>query len=537
MCDVRIAWVGLTDEVLYVAGIASDDCGIVDLALDLLDDARGVVETLTARSVPRDSSASAWEATIALSRQQRERLCGTYWEGYEGFRSGPYMLRATCGQCDATATRGIALTCCPIVELLGAVARPTCADPDGSGMLRRMVDVTWRVTRCNRAGEIRTRARAQWPGDSAVGEERVMRQPGIDVIDWWDWYGQAEEFTDTLDVPGGIDGVVFVELEGGGACGDSHAFVLRTEACTCEALTSTAPFTIVDAMGTDVSATVNAGGCISATSVTVSAPADARAGRFMWDAPATADAGDPFSTTVAVPDTDAGVTVSATMGSAPCTQVRAVTITRCQRRPGFCASVRLPCWLVEWTGVFVFYLTLGFFYVGIGLITAGGGEAALNQVAGKLLEALASSGLATGPFAAVITPVSSILAAYAEGSSVAATIVMGLGLAAIAVSALGLLYSLLMLAYWVTCCAPRMWLCRFFSLFDWILKWYLATAWLWGLVTAAVCLVAGVKVFTLGGIGAGAIFGYFVSGVLFVIAEIVVGRMRCRQYTLMDWPF
>jgi len=132
---------------------------------------------------------------------------------------------------------------------------------------------------------------------------------------------------------------------------------------------STGDFMVtVDTNGDDLSAAVGKGDCVKARTVRITAPAEVRGERFEWLAPASADPLAPLSTVITVPDTDDGVTVTARIGSQPCQRERSVTVKLCQTRSGFCASVRLPCQLVETTGVLAFLFVLICQHVGLSLV-------------------------------------------------------------------------------------------------------------------------------------------------------------------------
>ena len=538
MCELTITWVGVSDDRMRVVGrTEGDDCtGDVRVTLFLQYEDRSTQELQSRAASWLDGE--TWEALFALNAEERAQVCRGAWvQGDPPLFVPGYVATATCEGCgDRPARHSRPLDCCPRIEVLRSEPEPVCVDPDRSGVLRRQLRLRWRVTRGNVEGDVITRAFLRWGGSGrARGDDQTLP-------DSYD-PAQSQEFEDTLLVPPETNLRYAVELvQPRASCaGLDYILITPLPACDCTGHEpSDTPFKVTDENGADITEDVAAGRCVNATRVTVTAPDDVRGERFQWVAPASADPGDPFSTTAEVPDTDEGVTVTALVGSDPCTHERAVTVRRCQSRPGFCASVRLDCRLVEASGVLLFYLCLCLIFDGLGIIGGSSAKGALMKLFTGLTEAITTgAGAIPEPVASKITTaVAAVASVYGEYSTGLAGLASITGLVLIWLGLVALAVSLLLLAYWINCCAPRDWHCRFLVNLHWCIQFFLATQWVWALVLAVVCLIFDIgNIFTVAGIGFAAVFSYIVSGLAGPLVQFIAYRRGCSPVWLWDPPF
>lgn len=540
MCELRITWVGVSDGRMRVVGrTEGDDCaGGVEVTLHLR-----YADGTTAEVQSRPASwldAQTWEALFALNAEERAQVCrvGRVLAGGEIYVEVPgYLVEATCEACgEEPARHSERLECCPRVELLPGEAEPVCVDPDCSGVLRRGLRLRWRVTRGNVEGPIDTRAFLRWgAGAQARGADRTLPDSADPA--------HSQEFSDVLIVPPETDLRFAVELARPNSfCGGSEDVLIPAlPPCDCEGHEpSSTPFKVTDENGTDITEAVAAGDCVSATRVTVTAPDDVRGGCFEWLPPAVADQGDRFSTTAEVPDTDEGVTVTARVGSAPCAYEPSVNVRRCQSRPAFCRNFRMDCRSVEICGVLLFYACLCLLFDGLGIVGGASAKGVLSKFLATLAEKL-TAGMSAVP-EPVATKVAAVVAAvvsfYGEFSTGLAAWASTAGLFLIWVALVMLVVSLLLLTYWINCCAPRDWHCRFLINLHWSIRLFLATQWAWALVLSVVCLIFDIgNIFTVVGIGFAAIFSYIVAGLVGPLVEYVALRRGCNPTWLWEPPF
>lgn len=517
MCTLSVEAVQVSRELMLVFGTAiGSDCSDIAVTLTLRD-ASG--QEIWQSVQPVDwTEPGRWRASFPLTADRRNTLCRVRIDGDPPRPA--WSVAASCPNCGPPDHYTAFLDCCPAIELLGSDVG-ACEDPTQAGVLLRRVTVRWRVSRRNAGGAIASNARIDVPGNSIIGATFTMEDTAT-----------AQDFSDSsFLVPTGVSLSISATLTEGWDC-DSTVATLDVDplpACDCSGQPhSTAAFTIVDGSGTDVSATVLAGRCVAAASVTVTAPTDARSGRFEWVSPATPNAGSPFSTTVALPNTDDGVTVTARIGSAPCIHERSITIRRCQTRPGFCSFLPLSCTSIAVMWTIFFYLATMVGYIGLGLMSAGAITAASDSIMAVVASNLANvAAVLPEPIASKITAaVSAISAAALSVSATAASFATAFGIGFVIACLCGFIIWFMLTLLWLACCAPRT-PCLHLRSLSWVLAWIGLTMPVWAVILAVISLVLQLKIMTLAGIGVATVFGFVFTSLLTGLVMLMLLLNRC----------
>lgn len=536
MCELEISWVGVSDDVLHVVGRkGAGACPSVDVSFILRDE--------NGQTLLQDDeqatwlSDTVWQAKFPIEHGFRDRFCGRVQGGGE-FRMPPYVVQARCQDCPNPAMYARELHCCPQFAIVSHRFEDACADPDGIGLLRRPIQIQWKIVRGSVAGDVHGHVRVKWSGGEWRGPPRVLASATLLNATDLDAIGdQHEVFTEIAFVPGGVEARIELEQDLPAPCADAglpFIDVGRIPLCDCRGQPShNGDFKVVGDNGEDLTQAVARGECVSARRVRISVPDDARNHRFEWLDGVTPAGDDPLSTDQAVPDTDEGITIRARIGSSPCgDEPRSVTVRRCRDRIGFCSFWRFPCHAVELAGVLSFYLCLVCMFAGLSCVMGGVSRGLVATQLGLIGKA-ASAGMSTLP-----EPVVSKLAALAAQlvsiyGELSVTIAAGLtsfGLGLIAASLAALCLAMMCLWYWIQCCAPRRWECRFLQNLHWCLIAF-GTSTLWVAGVLAIVLVAfDVTLSTLLGIGAGAVFAYVIANVVPIVWLLLIGY-RCKA----DW--
>lgn len=506
MCILQVESVRLAEEFLVVTVRATGaDCENISVTLKYLlpnQAERASTQTFDG-AVPE-----TWQVAFPATPELRRILC---WNGQPDF-PGSWSLVLDCPNCAAPVVYSRTLVCCPALELTSHSVEPECADQASTGQLQRVLSARWRVTRNDAAGELLSQATLQFSGQQL---HSAIRSLPVD---------QAQaDFSETFQVPTGQEIVLTAELLGHADCLQQlqSRTIAPLSACGCEGQPhSTADFSVVDDNGKDVSEQIKNGECVNAKSVTVRAPSDARSGRFSWVAPTVADANDPFSTTVAVPNTDSGVTITAIIGSAPCSHERSVVIKRCISRPGFCNNLPFSCEPIKVMWAVVFYLASFVAYIGFGLLSAG----ITGVYADAATTLAASSNTGTGSSAIV-----------SAGYSAAGVIASSIGLGILLAAAIGYLVWLVLSIWWFTCCGERS-ACQYLRSWSWLLDWIIFSLAFWALALVCLGLLFQLRYYSIAGVGFSTVFGLLFTSVFSLIANLSLKWEGCGKPNMFDRP-